>query len=473
MGQAPLIVLEFNELTPALIDRFIASGHLPNFAKFRSESRVYTTAAEESAPYLDPWIQWVTVHSGLSYREHGVFHLNEGHKLATKRIWDVLSAHGMRSLVCGSMNVRYDQGTLAVVIPDAWCTHVPPTPDSLNSYFSFVQRHVLEYTSERVPLSVRDHLEFMGFMARHGLTTATCARVLRQLIEERFTDARWKRAVLLDMMQFDVFAHFYRKTQPAFSTFFLNSTAHYQHAYWEAMEPEIFEREGDSRQLQQHKDAILFGYSQMDKLLGRFFALAGDSAVLVLCTALSQEPWTTYRKDRAAFCYRPTDFGQLLKLVGINCGARIAPVMAEQFHLEFERTGDLKEAERLLGTIRLDGEQLLSIVQDGRRLFTGCRVHTEIRDDAVLDISGRAVSFWDVFYKLPTSKTGMHHPDGIFWARLPDRSHEVVTERIPLTAVAPTLLGLCNIPAPSWMRGPVVPLTGSASRLRAFEAISA
>src|SRR5215470_7916653 len=106
MARNPVIVLEFNELTPSLIDRFIREGDLPNFERFRRQSRVFTTEAEERPPNLEPWIQWVTVHCGLPYREHGVFHLNEGHKLDAKRTWEILADEGLRVWVCGSMNTR-------------------------------------------------------------------------------------------------------------------------------------------------------------------------------------------------------------------------------------------------------------------------------------------------------------------------------------------------------------------------------
>src|SRR5262245_53443715 len=104
MASDPVILLEFNELTPSLIDRFIGEGELPNFSRFRNESQTFITEAEERAPFLEPWIQWVTVHSGLNYRRHGVFHLDEGHKLTADRVWDVVAERGANALVCGSMN---------------------------------------------------------------------------------------------------------------------------------------------------------------------------------------------------------------------------------------------------------------------------------------------------------------------------------------------------------------------------------
>ncbi len=77
----PVLLLEFNELSPTLMDRFIGEGKLPNFERLRAESHVLVSDAEEEPPRLEPWIQWVTVHTGLSYAEHGVFRLGDPHKV--------------------------------------------------------------------------------------------------------------------------------------------------------------------------------------------------------------------------------------------------------------------------------------------------------------------------------------------------------------------------------------------------------
>ena len=164
-----LILLELNELTPSLMERFIAEGKLPNFARFKGESKVFTSEAAERSPTLEPWIQWVTVHTGLNFDEHKLFHLNEGHRLAAKRIWDVASEAGLTSLVCGSMNVGESKGLEGWVIPDPWCTEVPPTPE-LATYFRFVQKNVLEYSNDRVPLTRADKAAFLWFLARRGLS---------------------------------------------------------------------------------------------------------------------------------------------------------------------------------------------------------------------------------------------------------------------------------------------------------------
>jgi type I phosphodiesterase/nucleotide pyrophosphatase len=443
------IVLEFNELTPSLMERFITAGRLPNFAHFRDESRVFVTEAEERPPYLEPWIQWVTVHSGLNHSDHGVFHLDEGHKLGADRIWDVASREGLRVWVCGSMNVRYGSDTNGCVLPDPWCTKVPPQPDNLEPYFTFVQRNVLEHTNDRVPLGRAEYVAFLKFMLARGLSAHTIGAIASQLASEKLGGAKWKRVVLLDLIQFDVFRHYYRRIKPHLATFFLNSTAHYQHAYWDSME----------REEAAHRDAILFGYQRMDAIIGRFMRFAGRDTTLILCTALSQQPAREDQQQDGGVFYRPREFGRLARAAGVTERYAVAPVMTEQFHLEFGSRADAESAERKLKAVLLNGRPVMMTERRDTRLFTGCRLHEAVSADARLTVGATSIGFFELFYVLPTAKTGVHHPDGMLWIRQPDRRHVLNQERVPLTAVAPTILQTIGIQAPCVMKTPPLCLT--------------
>jgi hypothetical protein len=90
-----LILIEFNELCPPLLRDFIGRGLLPHFRRFSETSAIYTTDAGEEPPHLEPWIQWPTVHSGMTFSEHGVFHLGDGRKLGRKCLAELLSDAGV------------------------------------------------------------------------------------------------------------------------------------------------------------------------------------------------------------------------------------------------------------------------------------------------------------------------------------------------------------------------------------------
>jgi len=452
---APVILLEFNELTPALVERFTRAGQLPNFDRFYRESRVFITDAEETQDKLNPWIQWVTVHSGLSFAEHGVFHLGDGHKLKHKCVWDLLSDASLPVWVCGSMNPRFDSPLNGYLLPDPWTTTIAPYPDELLPYFRFVQRNVQEHTNDHVPLAPTEHARFVAFMVRHGLSARTVGSIAQQLMRERLAGKRWKRAVLLDQLQWDVFRYYYRKLRPAFATFFLNSTAHLQHKYWRHMEPEHFTIVPSPAEQAEYESAILFGYQQMDKLLGEFMALAGRSTTLILCTALSQQPCLTYEDQGGKTFYRPRDFTDVLNVAGVGAACRVAPVMSEQFQLLFENAQDAQQAESQLRALRVDDTPAMLVSRDGTALFSGCKIFRPVAPQAVLRAgSGRTAPFFEIFYQSDGLKSGMHHPDGFLWIRTPQHEHRVSSEKVPLRSVAPTVLEMFGVPRPTYMTAP-------------------
>jgi hypothetical protein len=464
-GSVSVVMLEFNELCPILMHRWIDEGLLPRFRRLRAESLVYRTRAEEEPPALEPWIQWVNVHTGQAYAEHGVFRLGEAERITVRSIWDVVARHGGRAWVCGSMNARAEPGTPTLLLPDPWVNGVVPSRE-LMPYFRFVQAHVNEYTNERVPLRARDYARFAAFMARHGLSSATLGALIGQLVGEYRERGRWRRAVILDKLQFDVFRWYYRRLRPHLATFFLNSTAHFQHLYWRNMEPALFSAQPDAADQAEHRDAIRFGYEEMDALVGLFVDLVGPEATIVFCTALSQQPCLRYEAHGGKLFYRPRRFDGLFHFAGV-AAASIAPAMSEQFHVVFASEADAQAAARRLASLRVDGRPAMAVELNGRTVFTGCSIFEPLPSHARLhrDDGERSERFFDVFYRVDAVKSGMHHPDGMLWIRTPERRHQVVDEPVALESIAPTVLSLLGIAAPSHMRRP--PLPGFEARVSA------
>jgi len=451
-GTRRVILLEFNELTPTLIERFMGEGKLPAFKRFYQESRVYITDAQETQDKLNPWIQWVTVHSGMSFAEHGVFRLGEGQNLQRKCVWDLLSDAQLPVWVCGSMNPRFDTPLNGYLLPDPWTTTVAPYPDELLPYYRFVQRNVQEHTNEQAAMTAGEYASFAKFMVTHGLSSSTVASITGQLMRERMGASRWKRAVLLDRLQWDVFRHYYRTLKPAFATFFLNSTAHLQHKYWRHMEPEHFTIKPTPEEHAEYESAILYGYQAMDKLLARFMRLAGDDVTLVLCTALGQQPCLMYEDEGGKTFYRPREFSQVLEFAGVRGGYRVAPVMSEQFHILFESEPAAERAEAQLRALRVGDTPAMLVSRQGSDVFSGCKIYRPLPKDSVLQAGAdRTVPFFNLFYQGDGIKSGMHHPDGFLWIRGPDRVHRGCAEKVPLRAVAPTVLTLFGVTPPPYM----------------------
>jgi len=461
MFKTRMILLEFNELSPSLVHRFMSAGQLPAFRRLHDDSAVYTTRAQERAPYLDPWIQWLTVHTGLNHHQHRIDKLNEGHACTAKRIWDVVSEHGGTAWVCGSMSTSYRAGFRGALVPDPWTTKVHPTPGSLRPYFRFVQSSVLESTNAEAAMSLRDAARFARFMATHGLSAATISAIVRQLLAERRGADRWKRAVLLDRLQFDVFRHFWMRQRPTFSTLFLNSTAHFQHLHWREMEPHLYQVQPTAEEIDEYQSAILFGYQQMDVLLGRVLDMIDSTTTLVLASALSQQPCLTYEHQGGKAFYRPRSFARLFAFAGVNGYTSVAPVMAHQFHLEFDSADSARAAAARLRAIRVGDRHAIVAEPNGAQLFAWCPITTAVESSARLSTESNGVErtedFFSIFFKVEGIKSGMHHPDGLFWIRRSTAEHYRCEQPVELDLVAPALLRELGIAPPSAMRQTPLP----------------
>jgi hypothetical protein len=406
------------------------------------------------------------VHAGIPYAEHRIHDLGDGHELAVDNVWDVASRAGQQVWVCGSMNATYRRPLCGWFLPDPWTTRVPPFPGALEPYYRFVQAHVTEYTSDRVPVTLADRARFADFMIRHGLSLSTAREVARQLASEAATGGRtrWKRASLLDRLQFDLFRWYYRRARPQLSTFFINSTAHYQHLYWRHMEPERFEVQPEAEEVARYRDAIPYGYRAMDELCGRFLELAGGDATLVFCTALSQQPYLLYEDQGGKTIYRPRDFARFLGELGVSGAVEVAPVMAHQFQIHFSDEAAAAAGEETLGALEVPGVgRALNLRRKGSSVFAGCRVFREVPPDAVLYHREQTLPFFDLFYHVDLVKSGMHHPEGLLWIRTPTRRHAVHRDRVPLVSLAPTVLELLGLPRPAHMKGDPLPLAAAVA----------
>lgn len=448
-----VILLEFNELCPPLLDRWMQQGELPNFRKFFECSQVFTTEADEQSPVnLEPWIQWYSIHTGLPYAEHRVFHLTDGPKAGHEDIWDLATRSGRIVWNCGSMNAKRPPAAGAMFLPDPWCTSEKTQPAELDKYQRFVASAVQERSNTDKPLTRSDYASFLAFMVTHGLRAKTVAAVLAQVLDEWKSngDAGWKRASMLDRLQFDVFRHYFRANRPDFCTFFLNSTAHYQHSYWRHMEPEIFTAKPPPRELARHKDAILFGYQRMDELLADFFDLEDEDTLLILATALSQQPYLKNEAVGGQHFFRPRNVAALLGSLGIEY-EELQPVMAHQYLLRLSDGRAKEDAATKLRNVTFKGNELFDFSEaDTRSIYFGCDIKSAVPEDATIEIAGQRSPFFAVMYQIEEIKSGCHHPDGVLWIKT--GHHRRFPSRVSILDIFPTLVDLLQIEGSSTTR---------------------
>jgi hypothetical protein len=444
-----LLILEFNELCHETIQALMAAGSLPNFKRLYERSTSFITQAGESPPDLEPWIQWPTIHSGMTLAEHGVRELGDGDLQPNKYVAEILSNNGITVGVFGSMNLNY-RNISGYLLPDPWSRNGSTVPASLQPYYDLVSRQVQE-SSKSDAMSVADAARMAWFLLTHGLSPATVRFTLSHLYDE-FIDkgVTWRRASVLDHFQYDVFRHYNKRCNAQFATFFCNSTAHFQHYYWRNMQPELFSVAPAASDHPSLADAIPYGYRSMDRLVGRSLQDYPD-ATIVLATGLSQCPWT----DTTKCTYRPRDFQQLLLFAQIDPkGVAISPVMAEQFHIDFTSTEECSKALAALQDLLYEDRPAFMLRRDGPcSIFCGAQIFEQAPMSATVQrlSDGQSMSFHNLFYMIHSIRSGHHDPRGLLW--IGNGKQQVAAQPVPITNIAPTILKFFGIEQPVYMRG--------------------
>lgn len=436
----PLIVLEFNELCPPLLEKWMTSGDLPNFRKFHDAAAVFVTEPDTTKPHeLEPWIQWYSIHTGLPFHEHGVFHLTDGPGAGHTNIWQILNQAGFDTGNISSMNASTEVSGGSFAMPDPWCTTETSRPATLYPLQTYIQSQVQEYTNADNKSNLGKMVSFAASLVRNGLQPKTAIRLARQIGSEKVSGGKsgWRRAMELDNILADIFRHHWLKARPAYATFFLNSTAHYQHAYWRHMEPAAFVNAPPEHEADIYANAILSGYQNMDRIIGQFLEFEKHGAQLALMTALSQQPFLKYEETGGQKFYRIRNVLSFLQDLELKC-RDVRPVMTHQFRVDFENAEDLSHARQVLSDMALDGQKVFDLEQEENGLSIGCRINTTVPENAQMVVNGEQQPFFKTFYQIEETKSGCHHPDGVLWVKT--GNHKVYPEKVSILDWFPTVL---------------------------------
>src|SRR4051812_12172714 len=100
----PLFLVELNEINFEFIKNYVRTGSLPCFARLIRDHGLGTTVSETAYEHIEPWIQWVTAHTGKTLKEHGVVRLGDIVNHDVEQIWEVLERRGISVGAVSPMN---------------------------------------------------------------------------------------------------------------------------------------------------------------------------------------------------------------------------------------------------------------------------------------------------------------------------------------------------------------------------------
>ena len=413
----PLLLVELNELNFEFLRRYVERGHLPSFSLLLQQYGLRTTFSEAVYEHIEPWIQWVTAHTGKTFDEHRVFRLGDIIGTNLDQIWEVLERSGVKVGTVSPMNAENRLRTPAFFIPDPWT----PTRVSADSMTSALYKAIAQAVGDNAEgrMTPRSWARLlMGFCVH--VPPAKWTAYLR--LARRIPNQPWSKAIMLDWLLADVFLSLLQRTQPQFASLFLNAGAHIQHHYMYNSSVYTGDRRNPDWYVPTGEDPILDIYSAYDHIVGDILRLQ-PGVRLIIATGLHQDPY-----PGEEYYWRLKDHEGFLSQAGIAFAA-VEPLMSRDFVVNFRNASDARLAESILRAARLQGDTLAVFETDNRgdSIFCSLVYPRQLPPGAMLEINARSLDLHDatVFVAL---KNGHHNPIGY----LIDTFASGQVEQIPL-----------------------------------------
>ncbi len=353
-----LLFLELNEICFDSVSRYCGKGLLPNLSKLISERGWSVTTSETSYEHLEPWIQWVTAHTGRDFHEHGVFRLGDIVNHDIPQIWEVLEERGLKVGAISPMNAKYRAKDAAFFLPDPWTSTGLRGPWLLRRLYGAVAQAVNDNAKNAItPGSL---LALLAGVIRYA-RPARYARYMRLALGARSNP--WYRALFLDLLLSDVFEVEVRRTRPDFATLFLNAGAHIQHHYMFSSSVYAGSQRNPAWYVSPGVDPLLDVYELYDHIVGRMIREFPDARFMI-ATGLRQVPY-----PKVTYYWRLRGHADFLALVGVPFQS-VSPRMSRDFLVSYRDAAEAERAAECLRSISTEGgEALFEVDNRGRDLF--------------------------------------------------------------------------------------------------------
>ena len=85
-----LILIELNELNFQYAKKYFDSLKIETIKKI--DKKIINTESEDLYELLEPWIQWHSIHTGCTAKDHGIFRLGDAINTNKKQIFEELES---------------------------------------------------------------------------------------------------------------------------------------------------------------------------------------------------------------------------------------------------------------------------------------------------------------------------------------------------------------------------------------------
>ena len=366
------ILLSLNEVNFNFIETYVNRGFLKNFKNLLNQNELVKTLSEREFKNQEPWIQWVSLHTGKTLNEHGIFRLGDIEKLEYPQVFEEIENNCKSLGLIFPFNTSNRLKSAKYFIPDPWTETKFSADKSLEIFFKLIRKLVNSNAYGKISSS--DYVKLLfGF-----LKYVPIKNWLWYLKYIPVIKLPGIKAVILDNILADIFIDFQKKEPTDFSNLMLNACAHAQHHFFFNSAAYMGKNKNPEWYCPSNHDPILQALKLYDEVLGRILKIK-DTKVIV-ATALSQQP-----HEAQTFFWRFNNHRSFAKELKLPDFKKITPKMSRDFLVEFEADDDCKIAEQILLDFKMkrDGIKLFRLDNRGNDIFVELIYPNDINDEDI------------------------------------------------------------------------------------------
>ena len=297
MPQKKILAIHLNEFNLDFLRKGTSKFKCDNIRKILRYKHIATyTPDKEQDKNLDPWVQSVSINTGIESKNHKIFNLGQKIPKKISQIWDILTKKKISCAVWGAMNSTYiDNKYLKVYFPDPWNHQTNTKPESLKKIFNLPREYAQNYTNFKIFKNLKCILTFFLACVNPQLIFFFIKNIflyIKIFIKSGFSN--YFLFFIFDIISLNVFKDLTKNKKINFSLIFLNSLAHFQHNNWDEKK----------------------NYYQ-------YFLLTDEICKIILDLSKNYDDVIIYngftqKKIKPEYIIRPKDTKQFMQLIGVK-----------------------------------------------------------------------------------------------------------------------------------------------------------
>ena len=397
-----IVFIELNELNFDIIKKYILKfpDEFKNLKKI-SKNLIYTKS-ESKYDLLEPWIQWVTVHTGLSANDHKTFRLGDFVKSKKKQYFEEIEKLGFKVGAISSMNTVNRLKNPSYFIPDPW-TNSNTDKSNLSKLLSKVLKSTVNSNAQN-KIGFKNYF-FIMFLLFRFIRLKNINLYLKYFFYS--LSQKWYRPLFLDLFLNDIHFKLLNKEDVNFSTIFFNAGAHIQHHYLFNSLAGLNLIKNPERKVKKNSDPFKESLVLYEKILGDY--IGNNNFRVIMATGLTQLP-----SKKIQYYYRLNNHESFFKNINLKF-KKIYPRMSRDFLVEFNNDKDRNSFFNSIYKLRLNKKLLFGIIDKRKKsLFITLTYNNEIvQDDLVLVKNNKIDIFSSVSFV--SLKNGIHNQKGFLY----------------------------------------------------------